>query len=174
MQSPLQQQNKYKCRKMNYFNNINCIFVRHKILQVGNELIRRSDYPTFHLAACARTCFTSVLGVWLPVQTSFPSTQLWLWCSLFSTFSLQVIRTTHVWGTTSTPGPSWPAGLTVVGHAHRQALLEAAVLALVAILLLDLAATLTLVILQLQTDGPTEKTLKGCREKNQKKKHVTK
>ena len=51
-------------------------------------------------------------------------------------------------------------GLTVVGHAHRQALLEAAVLALVAVLLLDLAAALTLVILQLQTDGPPKKTLK--------------
>ena len=52
-----------------------------------------------------------------------------------------------------------PAGLTVVGHAHRQALLEAAVLALVAVLLLDLAAALALVVLQLQTDGPPEKTL---------------
>ena len=54
----------------------------------------------------------------------------------------------------------YPVGLTVVGHAHRQALLEAAVLALVAVLFLDLAAALTLVILQLQTDGPPEKTLK--------------
>lgn len=39
------------------------------------------------------------------------------------------------------------AELTIVGHAHCQALLEAAVLALVAVLFLDLAATLTLVIL---------------------------
>ncbi len=52
-----------------------------------------------------------------------------------------------------------PAGLTVVGHSHRQALLEAAVLALVAVLLLDLAAALALVVLQLQTDGPPKKTL---------------
>lgn len=47
-----------------------------------------------------------------------------------------------------------------MGHAHRQALLEAAVLALVAVLFLDLAAALALVVLQLQTDGPPEKTLK--------------
>lgn len=33
-----------------------------------------------------------------------------------------------------------------MGHAHRQALLEAAVLALVAIFLLDLAATFALVV----------------------------
>lgn len=52
-----------------------------------------------------------------------------------------------------------PTGLTIVGHAHRQALLEAAVLALVAIFLLDLAAALTSVIFQLQTDGPPKKTL---------------
>lgn len=51
------------------------------------------------------------------------------------------------------------AGLTVVGHAHGQALLEAAVLALIAVLFLDLAATLTSVVLQLQTDGPPKETL---------------
>lgn len=57
------------------------------------------------------------------------------------------------------PALPCPEGLTIVGHAHRQALLEATVLALVAILLLDLAAALTLVIFQLQTDGPAKKTL---------------
>lgn len=46
-----------------------------------------------------------------------------------------------------------------MGHAHRQALLEAAVLALVAVLLLNFAAALALVIFQLQTDGPPEKSL---------------
>lgn len=46
-----------------------------------------------------------------------------------------------------------------MGHAHRQALLEAAVLALVAVFLLDLAAALTSVIFQLQTDGPPKKPL---------------
>lgn len=48
-----------------------------------------------------------------------------------------------------------------MGHAHRQALLEAAVLALVAVLLLDLAAALALVVLQFETDGAPKKTLKG-------------
>lgn len=52
-----------------------------------------------------------------------------------------------------------PVRLTVVGHSHRQALLEAAVLALVAVLFLDLAATLALVVLQLQTDRPPKETL---------------
>lgn len=46
-----------------------------------------------------------------------------------------------------------------MGHSHRQALLEATVLALVAIFLLDLAATLALVVFELQTDRPSEKTL---------------
>lgn len=36
-----------------------------------------------------------------------------------------------------------------MGHAHREALVESAVLALVAVLLLDLAVALTLVVLQL-------------------------
>lgn len=40
-------------------------------------------------------------------------------------------------------------GLTIVGHAHREALVEPAVLALVAVLLLDFAAMLAPVILQL-------------------------
>lgn len=53
------------------------------------------------------------------------------------------------------------AGLTIVRHPHRQALLEAAVLALVAVLLLDLAAALTLVVVQLQADGPSEETLQA-------------
>lgn len=48
-----------------------------------------------------------------------------------------------------------------MGHAHRQALLEAAVLALVTVFLLDLAAALTLVVFQLQADGPSKKTLEG-------------
>lgn len=51
--------------------------------------------------------------------------------------------------------------LTVVGHAHRQALVESAVLALVAVFLLDLALEVTLVVLQLQPDGPPEETLRG-------------
>lgn len=50
-------------------------------------------------------------------------------------------------------------GLTVVGHAHCEALVEAAVLALVAVLLLDLAVALALVVLQLQPDGPPEEAL---------------
>lgn len=51
------------------------------------------------------------------------------------------------------------SGLTVVGHAHREALVESAVLALVAVLLLDFAVVFTLIILQLQPDGPSEETL---------------
>lgn len=53
------------------------------------------------------------------------------------------------------------AELTVVGHAHGQALLEAAVLAFVAVLFLDFAAALTPVVLQLQADGPPKETLEG-------------
>lgn len=41
------------------------------------------------------------------------------------------------------------SGLTIVGHAHREALVESAVLALVAVLLLDFAIAFALVILQL-------------------------
>lgn len=51
------------------------------------------------------------------------------------------------------------SSLTVVGHAHGEALVEAAVLALVAVLLLDFAVAFTLVVLQLQPDGPPEETL---------------
>ena len=53
----------------------------------------------------------------------------------------------------------WWAVLTVVRHAHWEALLEAAVLALVAVLLLNLAAAFALVVLQLQANGPPEKPL---------------
>lgn len=49
--------------------------------------------------------------------------------------------------------------LTVVGHAHSEALVKTAVLALVTVLLLDLTAALTLVVLQLQAYGSPEKTL---------------
>lgn len=41
------------------------------------------------------------------------------------------------------------SGLTIVGHAHREAFVEPAVLALVAVLLLDFAVAFALVILQL-------------------------
>lgn len=47
-----------------------------------------------------------------------------------------------------------------MGHAQQQALLEAAVLALVPALLLDLTAALTALVLQLHTDGPPEKPLR--------------
>lgn len=46
-----------------------------------------------------------------------------------------------------------------MGHARREALVEAAVLALVAVLLLDFAVAFTLIVLQLQPDGPPEETL---------------
>lgn len=46
-----------------------------------------------------------------------------------------------------------------MGHAHREALVESAVLALVSVLLLDFAVPLTLIILQLQPDGPPKETL---------------
>lgn len=46
-----------------------------------------------------------------------------------------------------------------MGHAQHQALLEAAVLALVAALLLDFTASVTAFILQLHPDGPPEKAL---------------
>lgn len=46
-----------------------------------------------------------------------------------------------------------------MGHPHRQALLEAAVLALVAVLLLDLAAAFALVVVQLEADSPSEEAL---------------
>lgn len=48
---------------------------------------------------------------------------------------------------------------TIVRHAHREALVESAVLALVAVLLLDFAFVFALIILQLQPDGPSEETL---------------
>ena len=56
--------------------------------------------------------------------------------------------------------------LTIVRHAERQALLEAAVLALVAVFLLNLAAPITLLILKLHADCPSEETLwdRGCKD----------
>ena len=44
-------------------------------------------------------------------------------------------------------------------HPHRQTLAESAVLALVSVLLLDFAAAFTLIILQLQSNGPSKETL---------------
>lgn len=44
-------------------------------------------------------------------------------------------------------------------HAHRQTFVKAAVLALVAVLLLDFAVVFALVILQLEPDGSAEETL---------------
>lgn len=52
-------------------------------------------------------------------------------------------------------------GLTVVRHAHRQTFVKSAVLALVAVLLLDFAVVFALVVLQLEPDGPAEETLVG-------------
>lgn len=49
--------------------------------------------------------------------------------------------------------------LTIVGHANSEAFVESAVLALVAVLLLDFTVALTLIILQLQPDGPPEEPL---------------
>ena len=46
-----------------------------------------------------------------------------------------------------------------MGHPNRKALVETAVLALVSVLLLDLAAPLTLVVDQLQPDRPPEEPL---------------
>lgn len=46
-----------------------------------------------------------------------------------------------------------------MGHPQRQALLEATILALVAILFLNLARPLTSVILQFHSYGPSEKAL---------------
>ena len=46
-----------------------------------------------------------------------------------------------------------------MGHSQGQALLEATILALVAILLLDLAGTLTALIFQFHAYGPPEKAL---------------
>lgn len=51
--------------------------------------------------------------------------------------------------------------LTVVRHAHRETFVEPAVLALVAILLLDFAVVFALVVLQLESDGSPEETLSG-------------
>lgn len=47
-------------------------------------------------------------------------------------------------------------------HAQCQAFLEAAVLALVAVLLLDFADPLTFLVLQLHADCPTEEALREC------------
>lgn len=52
-----------------------------------------------------------------------------------------------------------------MGHAHSEALVESAVLALVAVLLLDFAAALALIVLQLQPDGPPEEALVGETER---------
>ena len=49
--------------------------------------------------------------------------------------------------------------LTVVRHALAETLVEAAVLALVAVLLVDPASELTLLVLQLQADRSPEETL---------------
>lgn len=49
--------------------------------------------------------------------------------------------------------------LTVVGHAHGEALVETAVLALVPVLFLDLTVALTFVIFQLQAYGSPEEAL---------------
>ena len=49
--------------------------------------------------------------------------------------------------------------LTIVRHAHHQALLKATVLTLVAALLVDATVQVTVVINQLQPDGPTEEPL---------------
>lgn len=51
--------------------------------------------------------------------------------------------------------------LTVMRHAQREAFLEAAVLALVSVLLLNLAAPLALLVLQLHADRPAEETLRA-------------
>ena len=51
------------------------------------------------------------------------------------------------------------SGLTVVGHANHEALLEAAVLALVARLFVDATPEITVVVNQLQPNRSSEKTL---------------
>ena len=50
-----------------------------------------------------------------------------------------------------------------MGHPDRKALVETTVLALITVLFLNLAAAVTLVIGQLQTDGSPEETLWGGR-----------
>lgn len=52
-----------------------------------------------------------------------------------------------------------------MGHSQRQALLEATILALVAILLLNLAGTLAAIVLQLHAHSSPEKALSGTRGK---------
>lgn len=70
---------------------------------------------------------------------------------------------------TCTPFCFWAPGnlvsgqLTIVRHAQCQAFLEAAVLALVAVLLLDFADPLTFLIFQLHADRPAEEALRECR-----------
>lgn len=54
--------------------------------------------------------------------------------------------------------------LTIMRHAQCHAFLEAAVLALVAVLLLDLADPLALLIFQLHADRPTEEALRDSEE----------
>lgn len=55
--------------------------------------------------------------------------------------------------------------LTIMGHSQRQALLEATILALVAILLLNLAGTLAAIILQFHTHSSPEKALSEAHNK---------
>ena len=50
--------------------------------------------------------------------------------------------------------------LTVMGHAECEAFLEAAVLALVSALLLNLAGAVAAIVLQLHTNGASEEALK--------------
>lgn len=52
-----------------------------------------------------------------------------------------------------------------MGHSQRQALLEATILALVAILLLNLAGTLAAIILQFHTHSSPEKALSEAHNK---------
>lgn len=52
-----------------------------------------------------------------------------------------------------------------MGHSQGQALLEATVLALVTILLLNLAGTLAAIVLQLHTHSASKKALSGTKGK---------
>lgn len=61
----------------------------------------------------------------------------------------------------SRPGLRAAVTLTVMRHAQREAFLEAAVLALVPVLLLNLAAPLALLIFQLHANRPAEETLQA-------------
>lgn len=79
-------------------------------------------------------------------------------CRAFTQNTVRGDRTREVsrgrgWGSTRTALP------TVMGHPDRQALVETTVLALVPVLLLDLAVAVTPVVGQLQPDGSPEETL---------------